>query len=217
MTDFLYPFIEEEEHDAAGLLTDLARSARAKAEEGDDLRSSTLATEGDTIRSAAQDMAHRFARGGTLFAFGNGGSATDATALVSLFRGPSAQLPLRARSLVAEPAVLTALGNDVGFELIFSRQLIAHARAGDIAVGFSTSGSSQDLIRAFSEARRLGLLTVGLAGFDGGRMAASSDIDHCIVVRGASVHRIQETQAAVGVVLWQQVHSILAGGSERTR
>ncbi len=90
---------------------------------------------------------------------------------------------LPARSLVEDQAVLTALANDVGFELVFSRQLIAHARPGDMAIGFSTSGGSVNVIRAFEEARRRGLLTVASCGYDGGAMAASDDIDHCLVVR----------------------------------
>ncbi len=101
--------------------------------------------------------------------------------------------------------MLTALANDVGFELVFARQLIAHARPGDIAIGFSTSGGSVNVLRAFEEARRRGLLTIGLCGYDGGAMAASDDIDHCLVVRSDSVHRIQETQAALIFELWSIV------------
>jgi D-sedoheptulose 7-phosphate isomerase len=157
-------------------------------------------------------MAERFLAGGQLFAFGNGGSATDAAGAAALFVRPPGGRPLPARSLAADEAVLTALGNDVGFELVFSRQLIAYARPIDIALGVSTSGSSDNLLVAFAEARRRRVLTIGLAGFDGGRMAASSDIDHCIVVRADSVHRIQETQAAIVVALWQGVQQALDAG-----
>ena len=210
MTDFLYPFIESDERDAPALLADLARSAEAKATESRILRATTLASSAVAIADASGAMAARFAAGGQLFSFGNGGSATDAAGVAALFVHPPSQQQLPARSLAADEAVLTALGNDVGFDLVFSRQLIAHARPGDIALGLSTSGSSENLIVAFSEARRRGLLTVGLAGFDGGRMAASSDIDHCIVVRADSVHRIQETQAAVVVALWEAVQDALS-------
>ena len=98
-------------------------------------------------------MAERFDAGGRLFAFGNGGSSTDAAGIVSLFSQPPSGRPLPARSLVADHAVLTALANDVGYELVFSRQLISTARAGDIALGLSTSGGSVNLLRAFAEAR----------------------------------------------------------------
>ena len=164
------------------------------------------------IAEAAAAMADRFAAGGQLFTFGNGGSATDAAGAAHLFVRPPSGPPRPARCLAADEAVLTALGNDVGFDLVFSRQLIAYARPGDIALGLSTSGSSENLIVAFAEARRRGLLTIGLAGQDGGRMAVSGDVDHCIVVRSDSVHRIQETQAAVMLALWQGVGRALAGG-----
>ena len=209
MTDFLYPFIEADERDPSALLADLARSAESKATESAALATATLDQAGAAIAEAATAMARRFAAGGRLFAFGNGGSSTDAAGVAALFLRPPAGRPLPAQSLAADEAVLTALGNDVGFDLVFSRQLIAHGRPGDIALGLSTSGSSDNLIVAFAEARRRGLLTVGLAGFDGGRMAASNDVEHRVVVRSDSVHRIQEAQAAVVVALWEGVHRAL--------
>ena len=98
-------------------------------------------------------MAERFDRGGRLFTFGNGGSSTDAASVAALFASPPWGRALPARCLVEDTAVLTALGNDVGFELVFSRQLIAHARDGDITIGLSTSGNSRNLLPAFDEAR----------------------------------------------------------------
>jgi len=210
MTDFLYPFIEAEERDAPGLLADLARSAEAKANESRALRATTLDAAAPVIAEAARAMAERFATGGRLFAFGNGGSATDAAGVASLFVRPPSGRSTPARSLAADEAVLTALGNDVGFDLVFSRQLIAYAGPRDIALGLSTSGSSENLMVAFAEARRRGMLTVGLAGFDGGRMAVSSDLEYCIVVRSDSVHRIQEAQAAVVAGLWEGTQRALS-------
>ena len=150
-------------------------------------------------------MAEHFAGGGRLFTFGNGGSATDAQGSAELFRHPPNGRRLPALSLVEDQAVLTALSNDVGFELVFSRQLIAHAVAGDIAVGFSTSGDSPDLLRAFDEAARRGLLTIGLCGYEGSGMAVTDAVQHCLVVRSESVHRIQETQDALMLALWHSV------------
>jgi D-sedoheptulose 7-phosphate isomerase len=207
-TDFLYPFIERDEHDAAALLADLAASAAGKAAESSRLRTETLEAAGTGIAAAAEAMAARFQAGGRLFTFGNGGSATDADGIAALFRHPPRGRPLPTRSLVADRAVLTALANDVGFELVFSRQLIAHAREGDMALGVSTSGNSRNLIQAFSEARRLGLLTIGLAGYDGGGMGIAG-LDHCIVVRSDSVHRIQEAEATVTFALWAGVQRAL--------
>ena len=128
---------------------------------------------------------------------------------MALFTSPRARRVLPARSLVADQATITALGNDVGFELVFSRQLIAHSRPGDIAMGFSTSGNWENLLAAFGEARRRELLTVGFAGDEGGQMATSGDIDYCLIVRSDSVHRVEEVHSAVGLALWERVQAIL--------
>ena len=204
-TRFLYPFIESDERDEAALLADLASSAKAKFEISRELQTSTLTRHADAIRDAGRAMADRFAAGGCLFAFGNGGSATDAEGTVELFARPQGGRPLPARSLVADPAVLTALANDVGFDLVFSRQLMAYGRSPDIAIGFSTSGDSVNVLKAFDEASRRGMLTVGVSGYDGGAMAATSSVTHCLVVPSDSVHRIQETQDALVRALWQAV------------
>ncbi len=209
-TDFLYPFIEGDETDAETLLEDLARSATAKWRQSSKLRDATLSQVEGQLEVTAAAMAERFSAGGRLFTFGNGGSATDAEAVAHLYTEPPWGRPLAARSLAEDQAVMTALGNDVGFELVFSRQLIAHGRAHDIAMGFSTSGNSDNLMRAFAEARKQGMLTVGIAGTDGGRMAAEgSPVEQCFVVRSDSVHRIQESQAALNNALWAAVQLVL--------
>jgi D-sedoheptulose 7-phosphate isomerase len=212
-TAFLYPFIDAEERDAPALLADLAASAQGKMAASEALRSSTVVRCSDALERAGEAMAHRFRHGGRLFTFGNGGSATDAEGTAELFRSPPSGRPLAALSLVDDRAVLTALANDVGFELVFSRQLIAHARPGDIAMGFSTSGNSANVLRAFGEAARRGVLTVGLSGYDGGAMATDDDIDHSLVVRSDSVHRIQEAQDALVFELWSVVQRFLGGAS----
>ncbi len=209
MTNFLYPFLDAEERDQDSLLRDLAASARAKAAESSALRASTLVACADRIAAAGAEIARRFAGGGRMFCFGNGGSSTDATTLAGLFARPPTGQPLPAWSLTADQAILTALGNDVGFELVFARQLIARADGRDIAVALSTSGSSKDLMAAFREARGRGMYTVGFAGYDGGRFAASPDVDVCFTVASQSVHRIQEAQALLGYELWNAVHENL--------
>jgi D-sedoheptulose 7-phosphate isomerase len=210
VTDFLYPFIEADERDAGPLLVDLATSAEAKAAESSRLRAATFEACDTELDLIATSMAARFASGGRLFTFGNGGSSTDAAIMATLFARPPAGPPLPARSLVADQAVVTALGNDVGFELVFSRQLIAYAHPGDMAIGLSTSGNSVNVITAFAEAHRRQLLTVGLAGYEGGQMGVCDDLDHCLTVRADSIHRIQETQAALGFELWRRVQATLA-------
>ena len=204
-TDFLYPFIEADERDAGALLVDLSESARAKARTSAELQQATLLRSASVIDAVADAMADRFSRGGRLYAFGNGGSSTDAASLAALFLQPPWGQPLPARALVDDSAVLTAIGNDVGFDLVFSRQLIAHAVEADIAIGLSTSGNSRNLLYAFREASERGLLTVGIAGYSGGDMARSPHVQHCLLVDDDSVHRIQETQAALGFALWSEV------------
>jgi D-sedoheptulose 7-phosphate isomerase len=201
-TGFLYPFIESEETDAGSLLEDLAASARGKAAESARLQKESLAEYGPGLTEAGTAMAERFLRGGRLYTLGNGGSSTDAATLASLFSRPARGRPVAAWSLAADEAVVTALGNDVGFELIFKRQIIAHARDRDVAIALSTSGNSEDLMTAITEANRRGVLTIGFAGHDGGRMAVAEDLDYCFTVHSQSIHRIQESHAMLGFRLW---------------
>ncbi len=201
-TNFLYPFIDGAADDPASLLADLAASAQAKAAESLALRRATLEANADLLARAAMEMARRFAAGGRLFTFGNGGSCTDSATLAQLFARPPTGRAVAAWSLTADPAILTALGNDVGFELVFARQLIARARAGDVVIAMSTSGNSPNLLTALAEARQRGLYTVGFAGYDGGAFVDNADVDCCFVVRSQSVHRIQEAQALLGYALW---------------
>lgn len=201
-TGFLYPFIDSEETDVSTLLDDLAASARGKALESAALQHSSLDVYGDELIAAGAEMADRFRRGGRLYTFGNGGSSTDAATLASLFSRPALGRPVPAWSLAADNAVVTALGNDVGFDLIFKRQIIAHARDRDIAIALSTSGNSEDLMTAITEAKQRGLLTIGFSGHDGGRMASAEDLDYCFTIHSQSIHRIQESHAMLGYRLW---------------
>src|ERR1700751_2485883 len=208
-SNFLYPFIDAQEDNPESLLADLAASAQAKASESLALRRSTLEANPDLLDRAATEMARRFAAGGRLFTFGNGGSCTDSTTVARLLARQPIGAPLPAWSLTADQAILTALGNDDGFELVFARQLIARAKAGDIAIAMSTSGNSPNLLTALAEARQRGLYTVGFAGYDGGAFVNNPNVDACFVVRSQSVHRIQESQALLGYQLWLTVHQHL--------
>jgi D-sedoheptulose 7-phosphate isomerase len=205
-TNFLYPFIDAQEDDPKSLLADLTASAQAKAAESLALRRSTLEANAELLATAAAEMTRRFAAGRRLFTFGNGGSSTDSTTLAKLFARPPIGKPLPAWSLTADQAILTALGNDVGYELVFARQLIARAQAGDIAIAMSTSGSSSNLVAALREARHRDMYTIGFAGYQGGVFVTSPDVDACFVVLSQSVHRIQESQALLGYELWLAVH-----------
>lgn len=210
MSDFLYPMIEGDQTDAEALLEDLAASAAGKSETSTRLTATTLQTWSDELDAIAAAMAERFDAGGRLFTFGNGGSSTDAEGVAQLFtHPPRARRSLAARSLVSDVSILTALSNDIGFDVVFSRQLIAHATDRDVAMGFSTSGNSENVIKGFQEARGRGVLTVGFAGNDGGAMAACDELDHLVVVDSQSVHRIQEAQSAAAHDLWRRIHDHL--------
>jgi D-sedoheptulose 7-phosphate isomerase len=129
---------------------------------------------------------------GRVLALGNGGSATDAMDVVADLRARGR----RALDLTDDPAVLTAIANDIGVEAIFARQVIAHGRSGDTLLTLSTSGSSANVIAALAEARRRGLATIAMVGYDGGRIAAEALADHVVVVRSEHIPRIQEAQAS---------------------
>ncbi|HSP37712.1 MAG TPA: SIS domain-containing protein [Frankiaceae bacterium] len=193
------------------LLEQVRRSTAEKAREIVALREQLAGDLAGELAACAEAMASRFAAGGRLYCFGNGGSSTDAQAVATLFCSPGAGgRPLPAIALPNDVAVMTALANDVSFEVVFARQLAAFARPADMAFGLSTSGGSANVLRAFAEARGRGLLTVGLAGYDGGKMR-DAGLDHLFVVPSPSVHRIQEAQTTVYDVLWELVQVALAG------
>jgi D-sedoheptulose 7-phosphate isomerase len=210
----LYPFLYSgQETDLDSVLAQVRESTVAKAREIIELRA--LVRERDSARlvSCARDMARRFAAGGRLMAFGNGGSATDAQQLATLFLAPGpAERPLPALCLASDTAVITALGNDVGVDVVFARQIGAFGRPQDVAVGLSTSGNSENLLRAFDEAARRGMLTVGIAGYDGGKMAELDYLDYLFVAPSSSVHRIQEAQTTVYQTLWELTLMALGEG-----
>ena len=210
----LYPFLYAKAGSVDGVLDQVRKSTAAKAREIVALREQTIASVSDQIVECGAAMARAFAAGGRLLTFGNGGSATDAAAIANSFLLPARGRPLPAMSLAADTAVLTALGNDVGFEVVFARQIGALGRRGDIAMGVSTSGNSINLLKAFEEAARRGILTVGLAGDRGGKMAESETIDFLFVVPSTSVHRIQEVQTTLSHLIWEVTQDFLDSAGE---
>lgn len=194
----LYPFLYSGQSDVQAVLDSVRRSTAEKANEITELRREVHGRDGPRLAACAAAMSGRFAAGGRLFAFGNGGSSTDAQDLATQFMDPPAGTPpMPAFALTGDIAVVTALSNDVGFDVVFSRQLAAFGREPDIAVGISTSGNSANLPPAFDEASRRGMLTVGIAGYTGGTMAELDTIDYLFVVPSDSVHRVQEAQTTV--------------------
>jgi D-sedoheptulose 7-phosphate isomerase len=199
---FLYPFLGSEEQELEGVVKDVQGSMLQKMEEVNGMRAAVAETEAGAISEISAAVARRLASGGKIIAFGNGGSATDANDLVAdCVTPPPGFGTVPAVSLAAEPANITAIANDVGVEAIFLRQLIAHAGPEDVAIGISTSGGSPNILAALAEARKRGLLTVGIVGYDGGRVVSERLADHAVVVRSDYIPRIQEVQASVYHVL----------------
>jgi D-sedoheptulose 7-phosphate isomerase len=197
-SSFLYPFLDESEADLPGVLADVRASVLAKAAEVTELRAATVAGSAAAILEAAATLRRSLEDGGTLLALGNGGSATDAMDVVADLRHPPGGGPgRRALDLTEDPAILTAIANDVGPDAVFSRQVIAHARSGDVVLAISTSGGSGNVVRALGEARQRGLATIALVGYDGGPIAGERLADHVIVSPSEHIPRIQEAQATV--------------------
>jgi D-sedoheptulose 7-phosphate isomerase len=201
-SSFLYPFLGREEQALEGVVEEVQGSMLQKMEEVNGMRAAVAETEAGAISEIAAVISERLERGGKLIAFGNGGSATDANDLVAdCVAPPPGFETIPAVSLAAEPANITAIANDIGTEAIFTRQLIAHARPEDVAIGISTSGGSANILAALAEARKRGLVTVGIVGYDGGRILGERLADHAVVVRSDYIPRIQEVQASVYHVL----------------
>ncbi|MFB4311198.1 SIS domain-containing protein [Actinomadura sp. GTD37] len=211
----LYPFLYAGGSGLDTLLEDVRRSTIDKANDIVRLRDAVLEQYAEDLAACAARMADAFRAGGRLFTFGNGGSSTDAQDIAALFLNPGDGhgRPLPALALANDAAVVTALSNDIGFEVVFARQLAAFGRPGDIALALSTSGNSDNLIAALREAARRGMTVVGLAGYTGGRMAETPGLHHLFVVPSSSVHRIQEAQTTIYHALWELTQSELARGA----
>jgi D-sedoheptulose 7-phosphate isomerase len=189
-SSFLYPFLEAGAADLDSVVDDVAASVLIKSREIGELRRRTIG-DGVELTAAASTLQEHLDAGGKVLAFGNGGSATDAMDIVADLQSAGR----RALDLSADAAILTALANDVGPEVLFQRQIIAHGREGDVALALSTSGGSANILAALAEARRRGLETIALVGYDGGRIASERLADHVIVAPSEYIPRIQEAQA----------------------
>jgi D-sedoheptulose 7-phosphate isomerase len=190
----------------------LLESLRQKSTHSIETIKTFFSEHGGAVVLVAKAIADVYRRDGRLFTMGNGGSSCDAAHIAVEFLHPitAGRPALTAVNLGADLAMMTAVGNDVGFGHIFVRQLIAQARKGDGLIGVSTSGNSENLMNAFAKARELDLVTIGLTGMDGGAMAKDGAVDHCLIVKTDSIHRIQECHVAIYHILWDLVHTLLA-------
>lgn len=160
------------------------------------------------IETTAKLIVERLQAGHTLFACGNGGSATDSMhlceELVGRYRGD--RRPLPAVSLNTDTSVLTCIANDYGFEQIFSRQVEALVKPGDVVVGFSTSGNSENIYQALRAAAAKGATTILLSGKEGGRIKAI--VDHALIVPDDNTARIQEIHTFILHAWLEQVEGV---------
>jgi D-sedoheptulose 7-phosphate isomerase len=180
-----------------------------KARESADTMLGFFEAEAEALERCVGALVERVRAGGCLWVMGNGGSACDAQHVAVEFMHPiiEKRRALPAQALTVDTATLTAVGNDSDFSRVFVTQLELLARPHDAALGISTSGASANVNRALRRARELGLLTIGFAGRDGGRMPEVCD--HCFTVPSWSIHRIQETHTALLHVLWDLLHVAL--------
>jgi len=207
----LYPFLHGRRQEPGAMNAALLEALDEKIDRHRDVISAFFTKNGQAVIDAAHAIARTYQHDGRLFTMGNGGSSCDAAHVAVEFQHPvtAGRPALTAIDLSADRTMLTAVANDVGYDHVYVRQIIAQGRAGDTLIGLSTSGNSRNLVKAFLKAKEMGLTTMGLAGMSGGEMAKIG-LDHCLVVETDSIHRIQECHVTIYHVLWDLVHSLLA-------
>lgn len=217
----LYPFLHGQPQAPARLDAALLHSVEEKARDSRETNARFFGENAAVLVDAAKALANVYRHNGRLFSMGNGGSSCDASHVAVEFVHPitAGRPALAATNLVADLAMISAVGNDLGFEHVFVRQLLAQGKAGDALIGISTSGNSANLMSAFTKAKEIGIVTIGLAGGDGGKMKSTGAVEFCLVVPTSSIHRTQECHVAAYHILWDLVHTILADdrGSATTK
>lgn len=208
----LYPFLQSVRQDPARLERELLESTLRKSQDSIHVLQNFFAKYARQVVRTAQAIASIYRNDGRLLTMGNGGSSCDAAHIAVEFSHPvtTGRPALPAMNLTSDQAMMTAVGNDVGFAHVFVRQLIAQGRREDGIIGASTSGNSENILRAFVKAKDMGLTTIALTGSTGGVMATSPAIDHCLIVETDSIHRIQECHVLIYHVVWDLVHTLLA-------
>ncbi|MBI5150525.1 MAG: D-sedoheptulose 7-phosphate isomerase [Candidatus Omnitrophica bacterium] len=169
------------------------------------VKEETFKDNADKIAAVVQEIKALFKRDGKIFFFGNGGSAADsqhiAAEFIGRFRKERRSLP--AIALTTDSSILTALGNDYGFDVVFARQIEGLGRRGDLAFGISTSGNSKNVIEGVKQARKMGLKTVSLTGCGGGKLAGLTDIS--LIVPSSTTARIQESHICIAHAICELV------------
>lgn len=162
-----------------------------------------------TIAKVSAGLVDSLDQGNKVLLFGNGGSAADAQHIAAEFVGRFAfnRPALPALALSVNTSCVTAIGNDYGFDLVFSRQIEALARPGDFAIGISTSGNSENVLQGLSVARKIGLTTVALTGCTGGKLKDA--VDYCICAPSNETPRIQECHILIGHIISELVEETI--------
>lgn len=207
----LYPYLKQGSRQAHPTRTTLLESLQRKSRDSANVQARFFETQAEVLLEMAQAIANVYQSQGRLLCMGNGGSSCDAAHVAVEFNHPvtTGRSALPAINLAADMPMMTAIGNDVGFDEIFQRQVISQGRKGDALLGISTSGGAANLLLAFQAAKQAGLTTMALLGGDGGAIGRSGVVDHCLVVESDSIHRIQETHVIAYHQLWDLVHSFL--------
>jgi D-sedoheptulose 7-phosphate isomerase len=162
-----------------------------------------------TVARVSEILVDAFDQGNKVLLYGNGGSAADAQHIAAEFVGRFAfdRPALPALALSVNTSCITAIGNDYGFDLVFSRQIEALGRPGDVAIGISTSGNSPNVLCGVSAARKMGLHTIALTSQTGGRL--KNAVDHCICVPSDETPRIQECHILIGHIIAELVEQTI--------
>jgi D-sedoheptulose 7-phosphate isomerase len=163
------------------------------------------------LRAVADEMIRALAAGRRIYAFGNGGSAADAQHLAAELSGryKRERRPLAGIALTTDSSVVTCIGNDYSFDDVFARQVMALSGRGDVVVGFTTSGESENVVRGLAAARAAGAISVLFAGGSGGRARAVAD--HALVVPATETARVQEAHLLFLHLLSEQIDAWAAG------
>lgn len=169
------------------------------------------------LSQAAEAVTERVLDGGTVYWFGNGGSATQALHFATELMGrfERERRGIRSFALVADTSLITAVANDYSFDVIFARQIEGICRAGDVAIGLSTSGNSPNVLQGIDAAASLGALTVGMSGGEGGKLARSVDIP--LVVPHERTCRVQEAHLFLGHALCEMVEAAMPDPGDDVR
>lgn len=213
-----YPFLHADNEEPQDLMEQLRFSLLEKSRESVEVKQKFFEDNKDGILAASLAIAKAYTAGHKMLVCGNGGSATDAQHVAVEFMHPITvgRKALPAICLNNDMAMVTAVANDVSFADVFVRQIIALGKEGDVLIGISTSGNSENLLHAFKTAQRMKLTTIGFAGGEGGKMEEMKStglIDFCLTVPSTSIHRIQESHVTLYHIMWDLVHEFLQNKS----